>query len=335
MALNWGLVGASTIAAQHMISAIRSVGGNRIVAVLSSSAERGAAYAKTHDIASSTTDLDDLLATPGLGAVYISSTNEKHKDQALAALAAGKHVMCEKPLAMSAADAVEMVEAADRAGVILATNHHLRNAGSHLKIKELIDAGRIGAVQAVRIFHAVHLPPSLQGWRIDNPKAGGGVIPDIVVHDADTVGFQLGEYPVSVVGKEVSTGLGKGVEDGVMSIWQMPSGVQVQTHESFTIAYAGTGIEYHGTEGSIVARGVMTQQPVGTIELRDASGISDIPFDEHDLYARSMGLFMNAVAGKGQPSATGRDGVRSLAVAEAVKRATTTGASVAVDYAGM
>ncbi|GAB5512122.1 MAG: 1,5-anhydro-D-fructose reductase [Hyphomicrobiales bacterium] len=335
MTLDWGLIGASTIASQHMIDAIRSVDGNHVASVLSSSADRGVHYAHVNDIPTSTTDLTDLLSLPNLGAVYISTTNEKHKNQALAAIAAGKHVMCEKPLAMSSADAVEMVVAAEKAGVVLATNHHLRNAGSHLKIKQLIDTGRIGDVLAVRVFHAVYLPQSLQGWRINNPAAGGGVVPDIVVHDADTVGFHLGEYPVSVVGKEPASGLGQGVEDSVMSVWQMPSGVQVQTHESFTIPFADTGIEFHGTQGSIIARNVMTQQPIGAIELRDASGVSDIPYSDHSLYARSISLFMQAVAGKGLPSATGREGVRSLAVAEAVKQATTTGASVAVDYRGM
>ena len=87
-------------------------------------------------------------------------------------------------------------------GVVFATNHHLRNAGSHLAIKELIRSGRLGSVRSIRIFHAVMLPPQLQGWRIDNASAGGGVIPDIVVHDADTVRFHLDEDPKEVV-KEV------------------------------------------------------------------------------------------------------------------------------------
>ncbi|MEH6832964.1 MULTISPECIES: Gfo/Idh/MocA family protein [Falsihalocynthiibacter] len=333
--MNWGLIGASTIAAGHMISAIRSCADNQIISVLSTNAERGAEYAKTHDIRSSTTDLEAMLADPNLDAVYISTTNEKHKFQALAAIAAGKHVLCEKPLAMSCADALEMVHAAEEAGVVLATNHHLRNAGSHLKIKELIAAGRIGDVQAVRVFHAVYLPESLQGWRINNAVAGGGVIPDIVVHDADTVGFHLGEYPLEVTAIEASGSLGQGVEDSVMSVWKMPSGILVQTHEGFTLRHAETGLEFHGTKGSIIAKNVMTQLPIGQVELRTPDGVEEIKFSDHNLYARSIDRFMGAVAGQGQPAATGRDGVRSLAVAAAVKQAATTGARVAVNYGGL
>lgn len=331
----WGLIGASTIAAEHMIGAIRAQSGHEVKMVLSTSAERGAAFAKTHRIAQATTSLDEMLADPEIGAVYISTTNEKHLPQALAAMAAGKHVMCEKPLAMCAADAVTMVRAADNAGVLLGTNHHLRNAGSHLAIRQLINDGTLGEVLSVRISHAVLLPEHLRGWRLNDPSAGGGVIPDIVVHDADTVRFHLGEDPVEVVAMEGHGGLSQGVEDSAMSVWRMPSGVQVLSHESFTHPYSPSGFEVHGTKGSVIARNVMTQPPVGEITLFNEAGTQPVTFATHNLYARSMGLFASAMRGEGQPSASGVDGVKSLAVAEAVKQAATSGRATLVDYCGV
>ncbi len=332
--MRWGLIGASNIASAHMIGAIRGAGGD-IRSVLSSSADRAASYAAEHDIPQGYSDLDQLLGADDLDAVYISTTNEKHFDQAMAAIAAGKHVLCEKPLAMAVADAVTMVRAADAAGLVFATNHHLRNAGSHLAIREAVLAGKIGEVLSARVFHAVYLPPHLQGWRIDNPAAGGGVIPDIVVHDADTLRFHLGEDPSEVVAIDGASGLGAGVEDSVMSVWSMPSGAMVQTHESFTHAFAGTGLELHGTKGSIIAKGVMTQRPVGEIALRTEAGEEPLSFSDHNLYARAMGEFVKAVAGEGRPAADGVDGVKSLAVAMAVAKAAKTGERVAVDYGGI
>jgi 1,5-anhydro-D-fructose reductase (1,5-anhydro-D-mannitol-forming) len=317
-----------------MIGAFRSAGGE-VVSVLSSSPDRAAHYAAEHAIPRGVTALEDLLTDPEVDAVYISTTNEKHVSQAMAAIAAGKHVLCEKPLAMTVADAVTMVRAADEAGLVFATNHHLRNSGSHIAIRDAVQNGRIGEVLSVRVFHAVYLPPVLQGWRLDNPAAGGGVIPDIVVHDADTVRFHLGEDPAEVVAMAAASGLGKGVEDSCMSVWTMPSGVMVQTHESFTHAHAVTGFEMHGTDGSIIARNVMTQAPVGQITLRTATGEETLPFSDHNLYERAVGLFVDAVAGRGRPSADGVDGVKSLAVAAAVSEAATTGRRVAVDYGGI
>ena len=329
--MKWGLIGASTIASEHMIGAIRSQGGS-MTTVLSSDATRGSEFAVRHEIPASTTDLDELVGDAEIDAVYISTTNEKHHAQAMKAIAAGKHVLCEKPLAITLGQAGEMVAAAEAAGLVLATNHHLRNAGSHLKIRELIDDGMVGEVQAIRVAHAVYLPPHLQGWRIDNSAAGGGVISDIVVHDADTVRFHMQEDPADVVAIARSEGLGKGVEDSVMSVWEMPSGVLVETHEGFTVRHAGTAFEVHGTEGSIFARGVMTQSPVGEIVLRVGDAERVIDFSDHNLYQRGIRRFVDAVNGNGSPSATGVDGVKSLAVALAVKEAAASGRRVAVDY---
>jgi 1,5-anhydro-D-fructose reductase (1,5-anhydro-D-mannitol-forming) len=329
--MKWGLVGASTIASEHVIGAIRSR-GHEVASVLSGDRSRGAVYASRHGIPESTVDLDALLADSELDAVYISTTNEKHHAQALAAIAAGKHVLCEKPLAMSVSEAVEMVRAAQAKGVTFATNHHLRNAGSHLTIRELIGSGRLGRVLSVRVFHAVHLPPHLQGWRISDASAGGGVIPDITVHDADTVRFYLDEDPTEVVAKAGVSGLGQGVEDSVMSVWSMPSGVMVQAHESFTHPFAGSGIEVHGTDGSVFGRGIMTQKPVGEVVLVDRDGQHVIPFPDHNLYVRGIALFADAVAGRGRPAADGIDGVKSLAVALAVREAAASGRAMPVNY---
>lgn len=332
--MNWGLIGASTIASEFVIDAIRAQ-DHKVTAVLSGDPARGVDYAARHGIPESVTDLDTLLAMPRLDAVYISTTNEKHHPQAMAAIAAGKHVLCEKPLAMTAAEAAEMVRAADERGVVFATNHHLRNAGAHMAVRDLISQGKVGQVLSVRVFHAVHLPENLRGWRINDAGAGGGVIPDITVHDADTVRFYLGEDPVEVVAMAGASGLGEGVEDSVMSVWSMPSGVMVQTHESFTHPFAGSGVEVHGSDGSIFGRGIMTQRPVGEVELVNASGRHAVAFDDHDLYARGLAHFADAVAGRGRPAADGIDGVKSLAVAMAVREAARTGRSVRVDYHGL
>jgi 1,5-anhydro-D-fructose reductase (1,5-anhydro-D-mannitol-forming) len=184
----------------------------------------------------------------------------------------------------------------------------------------------------MRLFHAVHLPPHLQGWRINDAAAGGGVIPDITVHDADVARFILGEEPETVVAQMAASGMGQGVEDSAMSVWSMPSGAMVMSHESFTHPFAGSGFEVHGTEGSIFAQGVMTQNPVGEVELVSAAGREAIPFPTHDLYTQGLADFGAAVRGQGRPAADGRDGVRSLAVAFAVRAAAQSGTRQIVNY---
>lgn len=329
--LRWGLIGASTIAQEWVIGAIRANGGS-ITSVMSSNAERGAAYAAKNGIPKSTISLDDVLSNASVDAVYISTTNELHRDQALAAVRAGKHVLCEKPLAMALSDAHDMVSAAKQANVVFATNHHLRNAASHRAMRDAIMEGKIGRPLAARVFHAVFLPPHLQGWRIDRPEAGGGVILDITVHDADTLRFVLNDDPVEAIAFGQSAGMGRaGLEDGVMGTLRFKSGLIAQFHDAFTARYAETGFEVHGTDGSLIARNVMTQRPVGSVTLRTATGEEQIPLDGQNLYERAIGNFHNAVAGHGSPSATGEDGIWSLATGLAVVRSAAEGVVVKIE----
>jgi len=329
--LRWGLIGASTIAAEHMIGAFRANGGEA-VAVMSADAGRAAQYAARHGIARSTTDLKALVEDKEVDAVYISTTNELHRDQALAAAAAGKHVLCEKPLALKLADARAMVAECRKRGVVMGTNHHLRNAATHRAMREAIKAGRIGKPLFARVFHAVYLPPHLQGWRIEKPDAGGGVILDITVHDADTLRFVLDDEPESVTAMTSRGGMGRiGLEDGVMGVIRFSSGLLAQFHDAFTVRYAGTGFEVHGEEGSLIGRDCMTQAPKGEIILRTAAGEEPLKLDHENLYARSVRLFQDAVGGRGAPSATGEDGVKSLSVALSTLEAARSGAAASID----
>jgi len=327
----WGLIGASTIAAEHMIAAIRVQPGHEVVAVASSSAARGRAYADQHLVSAAYGSVEALLADPKVQAVYISTTNELHRDQVIAAAAARKHVLCEKPLALNVADALAMLNACRDAGVLMATNHHLRNAATHRKIRELVRAGAIGKPLFARVFHAVYLPPHLQGWRLDKPQAGGGVILDLTVHDADTLRFILDAEPVEAVGMAQSAAMASaGLEDGAMAVLRFDNGVLAQLHDAFTVKHADTGIEIHGEKGSIVGRNVMTQHPVGTVSLRTADGEKPIAIEHESLYVRGVAAFCAAIRGEGTPAATAEDGVRSLAAALAVVDACRTGAATRV-----
>ena len=327
----WGLIGASTVASEHMIGAIRAQSGHEVVAVASSGAERGRAYAERHGIRAACDSVEALLADPAVHAVYISTTNELHRDQVLAAAAAGKHVLCEKPLALHVEDALTMVAACREAGVTMATNHHLRNAATHRKIRELVQGGAIGRPLFARVFHAVYLPSHLQGWRLDRPQAGGGVILDITVHDVDTLRFILGAEPVEAVGLLQSAALAReGLEDGVMAVLRFDNGVLAQLHDAFTVKHAGTGIEIHGEQGSIVGSNVMTQQAVGELLLRTGAGEQAVPVAHTNLYERGVAAFCAAMRGDGVPAASAEDGVRSLAAAVAVAEACRSGQIVRI-----
>ena len=329
-AVRWGVIGATVIGREWMIGAIREAGGE-IVAVMSADPARGAAYAREFGIPTAVASLTNLFAV-GLDAVYIATTNERHRPETLAAAAAGVHVLCEKPLATSLADARAMVEACEKAGVVLATNHHLRNSATHRAMRDLLKAGRIGRPLSARVVHAGFLPAHLHGWRLNNPGAGAGAILDLTVHDADLLRFILDDEPETISTLAQNGGLAaQGVEDAALSLIRFHSGLLAHLFDGFTTRYVETGVEVHGTEGSLVARNCMAQAPGGTLVVRTAAGEEAIALDRENYYVRGVRAFHDAIAGKGRPAASGRDGLISLAVALAARESARTGRVVEID----
>ncbi|MDN3722445.1 Gfo/Idh/MocA family oxidoreductase [Roseibium salinum] len=292
--MRWALIGASRIASSYMIDAMRAGEGSSIASVLSSDAARGEAYAREHGIARSFTDLNDLLGDDSVDAVYISTTNEKNIMRRRSRRFPRASTFCvKKPLAMTLDEAGEMVRAADERGVVFATNHHLRNAGSHLAIRELIRSGRIGRVLSARVFHAVNLPEVLRGWRINNAAAGGAAL-------SPTLLSMMRTRSASTWAKIRRKWLqGQALPDWARAsrTASCPSGrcrpaPWWKPMKASPIPLPARASSFTARKGRFFARNVMTQEPVGDIRLVDASGETPIPFEKHNLYEYSLGLFL-------------------------------------------
>ncbi len=330
--VKWGLIGASNIARDWLVDAINRHPESDVKSVLSSSKERAQDFARAKGIKIATTDIEEILGDPEIDAVYVSTTNDRHHDEVIAAARAGKHILCEKPLALSVNHAESMVEACTKAGVVLATNHHIRNHESHRTIKTLIDNGDIGSINSIRMFFAVMLPDNLKTWRIYNKAAGAGAILDLTVHCADTLRFYTGRDPKRVIAFSATVGDGpKDVEDGVMSVWEFPDNIIAQCHDSLVVPHAGTGVEVHGTKASIFAPDTLWQKASGKVVLRNAGGEKEIPFEKKVPYDRTIADFVLAMRGQGNPSASGRDGLWSLKLGLAVQQSAAKGRAVEIN----
>src|SRR5215216_6174305 len=314
--LTFGLIGASNVAASRMVPAFQANG--LIPKALFDTDRERFRYWREHDLDLVTTDLDELLDSD-IDAVYISSRNHQHAPQAIAAAEAGKHIIVEKPMALTLADARSIVSAADRAGVVLAVNHHLPGSPLHATARQLVADGRIGALYSARINHAVLLPENLREWRLADVP-GGGVVFDITVHDASVLNPLFGAAPVRVtaLGVAQATWNQARTRDSVMTILEYAAGDHgghglAQTHDAFTVPYPGTSMEIHGEAGAIVLGDAMTQDTPGTVELHTAAGIESIEVDtSDDLYHIIVRRFVSAIQGDGRPTATGADGLRAL-----------------------
>ena len=331
--VRWGLIGATVIGREWMIAAIRDAGGD-IAAVMSTDSARGRAYANEFGIPKAVCSLQELFAS-GVKAVYVSTTNERHRAETIAAAEARVHVLCEKPLATSLADARAMVAECKSAGIVLATNHHLRNGAVARAMRQAIRRGRIGRPLIARVVHAGYLPEHLHGWRLRDPKAGAGAILDLTVHDADLLRFILDDEPELVATSAQNDGPAeRRIEDAALTLVRFRSGLIAQLFDGFTTRYAETGIEIHGSEGSLFARNCMSQTPGGTLTLSSAAGEEAIRLEHQNYYVPGILAFHAAVRGAARPTSSGEDGLIALASALAALESAREGRSIAIKLDG-
>jgi 1,5-anhydro-D-fructose reductase (1,5-anhydro-D-mannitol-forming) len=327
--LKFGLIGVSNIAREWMHGAISRNPDTEVISVLGSDKERTETFAKDMEIAKTYLDLEAFLADPELDAVYISTTNEKHHYAAIAAARAGKHIICEKPLALTVAEAEEMVSVAQECGVVLATNHHIRNMETHRAIKAVIDSGEIGRITSGRVAFTVDLPEHLARWRMNDPGTGAGVMLDLTVHDVDTLRYYFGADPVRVVGLDASINPKADViKDNVALIWEFPGKCLIVSQDTFLVPFGGTSIQLHGTKGSIMGDQVLWQTAQGEVSVTTTEGKRTIIVEHKVPYDRTIADFVLATKGQGQPSASGRDGLASLRFTLEAEKAIDTGCAV-------
>jgi 1,5-anhydro-D-fructose reductase (1,5-anhydro-D-mannitol-forming) len=222
-----------------------------------------------------------MLAEPEVEAVYVAAPNHLHRPLTEAAAAAGKHVLCEKPMAARLADAEAMAAACRSAGVRYATAFDQRFHPAHRRARALIAEGAVGTVTAVRLVYACWVGPgwSTDNWRVDPARAGGGAMIDLAPHGLDLVAFLLGEPLVEVRALGQRRVHGYAVEDGAMILGRSAEGVLVQMHVAYNCpeTLPRRRLEVVGTGGQLVAVDTMGQTPGGELVLTDAAAGASRP----------------------------------------------------------
>ena len=274
--VGWGIVGYGWVARDYMAPGIRAA-GHRLVAVadpgeVSRAAAEGEG-ARAH------VDLAGLIADPEVEAVYVATPNHLHRGAVEALCAAGKAVLCEKPMAATLSDAEAMAAAVRRTGAFYGTAFDQRHHPGHRAMRAAIRAGRIGTVTAVRIVYACWLDrawtsyPGQDNWRIDPAQAGGGALMDLAPHGIDLVDFLLGEPIAEIAAMTQARAQDYAVDDGALLIGRSGSGVLAQLNVAYNCpdALPRRRLEVVGTGGMLIATDTMGQTAGGTVTLTDGS----------------------------------------------------------------
>ena len=303
--LGWCVVGCGWVARDYVIPAILASRNGRLVAACDRSDAAlvrlpAGEYART-------TDLDRALGTPGVGAVYVATPNHAHRVVVEAAAAAGKHVLCEKPMATTSADARVMVAACRQAGVTYATAFDQRFHAAHRAVARLVRQGRLGVVTQARVHYACWLPPgwAADNWRIDPARAGGGALIDLAPHGIDLLETLLGDEWAelrAITQRQVHP---YPVDDGAVLMGRFRGGTLATLHVAYNCpdAYPRRTLELIGTAARALATDTMGQTPGGSLTLTDAvTGRTEaVPLDDdRSPFAVQVESFADAVLG-GEP----------------------------------
>lgn len=320
--LRVGLIGAGGISHVHA-DAWRALGATVTVASLEGAAELAAEYGFA-----SANNMTELL--PDVDIVDIVTPSSTHADLAREAISAGKHVVCEKPLAASAAEAEEIAALAHAAGVRLFPAHVVRYFPEYARLKQQLDAGAVGTVATLRFYRMGAAPAS--SWFFSE-SGGGGIILDLMIHDIDQALWFAGDATEVYAVQNPPT-----VDDHV------PSPVTahvVLTHASGAISHLQatwvhpelpfrTRVEVSGTTGRLVYDSAL-----------DTSVVADLPPTPSEDYMPPMSPadspyfheivdFIASLSVDHAPRVTARDGISAVRVAEAAYTSIRTGSSISL-----
>ncbi len=265
MTVKWGVIGAGGIAARRTIpEGLAASEKCDLVAVMDTSRERAVAVAKQFDVPRHVTTVEELLAIPEIEAVYIASPNSYHAGQAIAAARAGKHVLVEKPMALTLADGQAMVDACAEEGVKLMCGYMMRFHAHHQWLKAQIEAGALGQPVFGRAQLTCWYPDTPGAWRQDPLLGGGGAYMDMGTHCLDLLEMLLG--PVRRLTAYMGTLThGYPVEDSATVLLEFASGAQGVVDANFNIPDEASQnvLEVRGTKGAVYADHTVGQDAGG------------------------------------------------------------------------
>lgn len=292
--LNWGFLGTARIN-RKLIEPLRTSPRNELYAVGSRSEERARSYAEEWDVPVAHGSYEALLADEEVDVVYVPLPNHLHADWTVKALEAGRHVLCEKPLALTPDEVDRIVNASNAADRIVAEAFMYRHHPQTLRIRELVDEGAIGELRLLRSGFTFSLDrPNDIRWEADK---GGGALWDVGCYPVSFVRFVTGKEPKVVYGTQR---IGEtGVDVQFTAQLGFAGGIVAQIDAGFESPQR-THSEIVGTEGTLYVPNTFKPGPSSALQIERGTETETIQVDGEELYAGEIEDMADAVL-EGEP----------------------------------
>ncbi len=337
MKIKWGVIGCGGIALRRTIPGMMLSENSELIAVMdtdSAAAENvkeqfGAKYAFN--------TVEELLAVDEIDAVYIASPVFCHKEQAIKAAQAKKHILLEKPMGLTCEESREIADFCKKCGVKLGVGLMMRFSSYHQKMKEIISQGMLGNIVSMRAQLTCWYPEIPGNWRQDKARSGGGALMDMGIHCIDILQYITSLKTKSVNCFAQNLTFNYSADDSASVMMQMDNGAIAYVDANFNIPdNAARGrLEIYGTKGSILAEGTISQTEDGKIELttsddssgynaqqnREISASCTLDITTGNMYEKEISAFAEAVLNNTEPPVTADDAIFVQKVVEAAYEA--------------
>lgn len=321
--IKWGVIGCRGIADRRTIPGMMKADNAVLTAVMDKNAAFAQDIGEKYKVSEVCDNVEEFLKRD-IDAVYIATPVFCHKEQAILAMRAGKHVLMEKPVALTVEEAKELREIALEEGVKLGVALMMRFHTHHQAIKELIDKNKLGEIVSIRTQFSCWYPEIEGSWRQKKSLGGGGALIDLGVHCIDLLHYITGLKACGVMALCDTQTFQYEVDDNVSLVMKMDNGAHAYVDVNFNIPddAAQSRLEVYGTKGSIIADGTLGQEEVGSTKVSFAEeagydamqnrGKVNSYFLEPasgNMYTKEIEAFSNAILEGTDPPVNIEDGI--------------------------
>ncbi len=316
--LGYCIVGLGRISMQHFMPACKMSQNARVTALVSGHREKAEKMAAEYNVPAkniySYQSYDEIAGNRDIDAVYIALPNSMHAEYTIRAANAGKHVLCEKPMATAVKDCQSMIAACDAAGKKLMIAYRCQYEPTNLRAIQMLRDGMLGSVQTIESANGFNIQPG--EWRLNKKMAGGGPLMDVGIYSLNACRYLTAEEPAhvegycSVVDRD---GRFKEVEENVSWTMRFPSGIVAACNTTYGARMNGS-FEVHGPKGILHVEPAFAYQGLHLKAQIQGQPPIDEPNPNTDpsQFVREADYFADCVFNGKEPKSDGREGLRDM-----------------------
>jgi len=335
MTVGYGIIGTGNFADEIIAPALKKTSNASLLAVYDSDIDKARTYALKHDLAQVSESLEALFRVAGLNAVYIATPHKYHAELCIQAARAGKHVICEKPMAFNVADAERMIAESEKNNIKLGICYNSRYHPAHIEARRLIQSGAAGDIRVATVQGGSFI--SFQGWRLDPSMAGSGVLTGPGVHCIDQLRFILDSEVIEVQAVLDMEPSHPGIEDMAYIILKFASGTRGVIITGIRIPRPDNHTVIYGNKSKIICQntGGLLPHGIGELIIAGDTGTTTtsfpVAFPSLVKSISAIEAFNNWIEHDIEPYITARNGLEMVKITEAIMESGRTGKAVKVN----